>query len=231
MVKSMNRIGIIGGLGPLATVKFMELLNEELSKSSKKVEMVVINNPKTPDRTSYILDNSKENPIDSILDMVKKLHIFNVDLIVMPCNTASYFYKEIINNATIPFINIVEETVNYVKKENIKKVGLLATSGTIKSNIYLELFNQYGIECIIPNEEEQKIVTDIIYNGIKKGEKIEISKFYKVVESLKKEGCEKIILGCTELSALNKIENLNDSDLIDAMEILAISTLKNLGIN
>ena len=222
------KIGVIGGLGPLATVKFMEMINNKLINIDKEIELVVINNPTTPDRTSYILDNTKENPINSILDMVKKLENFNVDLLVMPCNTASYFYKEIINNTNILFINIVEETVKFLKNNNIHKVGLLATEGTIKSGIYKELLDNYNIELIIPKDEEQKIISSIIYDGIKRNKKIDLNDFNKVINHLKKLGSEKIILGCTELSALKEIYHINNNNLIDAMEILADSTLKHI---
>ncbi len=219
------KIGIIGGLGPLATVKFMEMLNNRLDNIDKEIEMDIINDPTTPDRTSYILDNTKENPINKILEMVRKLTIFDCNLLVMPCNTASYFYKEIINNTSILFINIVEETVKYLNDNNIRKVGLLATEGTIQSGIYKELLNKYNIELITPNREEQKIVSSIIYDGIKSGKEININDFYQVVNHLKELGAEKIILGCTELSVLKEIYHLQDEYLIDAMEILADSTI------
>ena len=221
------RIGIIGGLGPLATVKFMEMLNKRID-NNKEIELVVINDPTTPDRTSYILDNTKDNPINSILKMVKKLENFKCDLLVMPCNTASYFYKEIINNTNILFINIVEETVKYLKNNNINKVGLLATEGTIKSGIYKELLDIYNIELIIPNINEQKIISSIIYDGIKSNNKIDLNEFNKVINHLKEQGSEKIILGCTELSALKEIYHIKDNNLIDAMEILADSTLEHI---
>lgn len=227
----MKRIGIIGGLGPLATVKFMELLNENLKNLTDEIEMIVINDPTTPDRTAYILDNNKDTPINNILDMVKKLELFNVSIIVMPCNTASYFYKEISNNTSIHFINIVKETVNFLKEKNIKKIGLLATEGTIKSRIYKDLLTEVGISCITPNIEEQKIISSIIYDGVKSGNKINLNDFYKVVNHLLQEGAEYIVLGCTELSALRQLENLTDEYLIDAMQILALNTLKYLEIN
>ena len=227
----MKRIGIIGGLGPLATVKFMELLNLELENINEEVEMVVINDPTTPDRTTYILDNQKDNPINNILEMVKKLELGDVDLIVMPCNTASYFFKEINNNTNIPFINIVKETVNFLHKKNIKKIGLLATEGTIKSNIYRDLLNEVNIDCLVPNNNEQKIISSIIYDGFKSGKDIDLNNFYEITNRLLNEGCEYIILGCTELSALRQLKNLNDEFLIDAMEILAMNTIKYLEIN
>lgn len=221
------KIGIIGGLGPLATVKFMEMLNNRID-NNKEIELVVINDPTTPDRTSYILDNTKDNPINSILEMVKKLENFKCDLLVMPCNTASYFYKEIINNTNILFINIVEETVKYLKNNNVNKVGLLATEGTIKSGIYKELLDNYNIDLIIPNINEQKIISSIIYDGIKSNKKINLNDFNKVINHLKELGSEKIILGCTELSALKEIYHIKDNNLIDAMKILADSTLKHI---
>ena len=158
--------------------------------------------------------------------MVKKIEIFNCDLLVMPCNTASYFYKEIIKNTNILFINIVEETVKYLSDNNIKKVGLLATEGTVQSGIYKELLDNYNIDLIIPNKEEQDVISSIIYDGIKSGKEININDFYKVINHLKNQECEKIILGCTELSALKEIYHLKDEYLIDAMEILADSTIK-----
>lgn len=217
------KIGIIGGLGPLATVKFMELINERID--DEDIELVVINDPTTPDRTSYILDNTKDNPVYKILDMVKKLEKANCSVIVMPCNTASYFYKEIKNATDIHFINIVEETVKYLAKNRIKKVGLLATKGTIKSKIYENLLKEYNIECIIPNDEEQEIIHEVIYDGVKSNKDINLDKFFEVTNKLKNMGCEKIILGCTELSALRKIKDLYQEEYLDAMEILADDTV------
>lgn len=224
-------IGIIGGLGPLATVKFLEILNENIDKNSnKEFEIVVINDPTTPDRTEYILDNTKPNPLDNILKMVKKLDKNNVDVIVMPCNTASYFYKEINNATQTHFINIVYETVKFIEKMNIKKIGLLATEGTIKSGVYKELLDKFNIECLVPNENDQKIINEIIYGCVKQNKKANMEEFYKVSNNLQNEGAQIIILGCTELSALKKIENIDSLIFIDAMDILAKSTLEFLKV-
>lgn len=218
------KIGIIGGLGPLATVKFMELINERID--DEDIELVVINDPTTPDRTSYILDNTKDNPVYKILDMVKKLEKANCSVIVMPCNTASYFYKEIKNATDIHFINIVEETVKYLAKNRIKKVGLLATKGTIKSKIYEDLLNEYDIECVIPDSIDQDTVQEVIYDGVKSNKDISLDKFFEVTNKLKDMGCEKIILGCTELSALRKMKGLYQDYFLDAMEVLRDDTIK-----
>ncbi len=221
----MKKIGIIGGLGPLATVKFMELLNKDLNYL-EEVEIIVINDPTTPDRTSYILDNSKENPLKKILEMVKKLEITKCNVIVMPCNTASYFYKEILNNTNIPFINIVQETVNYLQEKKIKKVALLATEGTIKSEIYENLLKEVNIECLIPSSKKQEIVSSVIYDGVKSNKDIDLTNFLNLCDNLKKQGAEKIIFGCTELSALKITKKLDDEKFLDAMEVLAKKTIE-----
>ena len=143
----------------------------------------------------------------------------------MPCNTASYFYKEISFNTNILFINIVEETVKYLHKLNVKKVGLLATEGTVKSKIYEELLSNYKIKLVLPNKFDQHIISSIIYDGIKSGKNINLNNFYNVINNLKNNNCEKIILGCTELSVLKEIYKLKDEMLIDAMDILADTTL------
>lgn len=225
----MKKIGIIGGLGPLATVKFMEMLNKKIN-DNEEVEMVVINDPTTPDRTAYILDNNNDNPVHKILNMVNCLEKSKVDIIVMPCNTASYFYKEINKATNIPFINIVEETSKYLKKKKVLKVGVLATEGTIKSEIYKEMLKKENIECVIPNETEQKVISSIIYDGIKSGNDIDLDSFYKVSNNLVQQGVDAVILGCTELSVLKEITNINDPIFVDAMEILAESTIKYLNI-
>ena len=219
------RIGVIGGLGPLATAKFMEMLARRFAEHHEPVELAVISDPTTPDRTSYILGSSKENPVGSILAMVDRLAALGCGLLVMPCNTASYFYREIEARTDIKFINIVEETVKFLVQRGVKKVGLLATEGTVNSGIYKELLDQAGIELAVPDEAGQKTVSAIIYEGIKKGAPVDLDAFFEVVRSLEALGCERVILGCTELSALKELYRLGDPVLLDAMDVLADSTL------
>ena len=157
--------------------------------------------------------------------MVDRLSALGCGLLVMPCNTASYFYREIEARTDIKFINIVEETVKYLAQRGVKKVGLLATEGTVKSGIYKELLDEKGIELAVPDAAGQKTVSSIIYEGIKKGAPVDLDAFFEVVRSLETLGCERVILGCTELSALKELYRLGDPVLLDAMDVLADSTL------
>ena len=133
-----NLVGVIGGLGPMATAKFMEIVinNTEATCDQENVDMLICQYSSIPDRTAYILNDSKTNPVYEMIEAAKLLENNNVLFIVMPCNTATYFYDEVAKSVNIPILNIVKETVNNVIDRGIKKVGLMATDGTIQSGVY-----------------------------------------------------------------------------------------------
>ena len=90
-------LGILGGIGPLATVYFMDLIVKmtDAVKDQDHISMIVLNHAAIPDRTEFILDNSKPNPLPVMIDDAKKLQAAGADYVVMPCNTAHYFYEQI----------------------------------------------------------------------------------------------------------------------------------------
>lgn len=218
----MEKLGIIGGLGPMATIYFMELVVKMTSAKADKdhIPMVIYNYPNTPDRTEYILDNSKPNPISDILDMGENLLAQGAKYIAMPCITAHYFGKELNEKLGTSFINMIEETAKYLKIKNIDKVGLMATDGTIKSKVFENTLNRYGIDVVIPTDEKQKMVMDIIYNQVKAGKEVNIDELYCVKSELKSNGAKLFILGCTELSVVKGNYPL-DGEFLDVLEILA----------
>ena len=209
-----KKIGIIGGLGPMATVCLMKYLNDDIN-------MFIVNDPTTPDRTKYILDNNNDDPTNNILRMVKKLENEKVDIITMPCNTASYFYDRIKQSIDCEFISIVSETSRYINDLGAKKVGLLATDGTINSNIYKDALSNYDIELIIPSKDNQQHVMRIIYDEIKANKEVSIEELKLVIKELKEIGAQRIILGCTELSIIYEKGLLDDEILVDSIEVLS----------
>ena len=108
--------------------------------------------------------------------------------------------------------------------ENIKKVSVLATEGTVKSGAYKDIFNAYGIEIATLSDEEQSFISETIFGRIKSGLEPDIEKFTSLCENLLKNRCEKVILGCTELSLIKK-ENPLPPDVIDSLEVLAYQTV------
>lgn len=223
-------IGIIGGMGPQATCNLMELLID-LSKSENDqdyVRICVDNNTNIPDRTKAIL-NEGESPLKELVRTAIGLEQMGADVLIMPCNTAHYFYDKLSYFLDTPVLNMVEETAKYIAEHNIETVGLLATNGTIKTNIYGRILEERGINVVYPSVENQQVVMDVIYNCIKAG-KNNIGDFSleKVKYDLESQGAEKIILGCTELPIAFKMARLEEAT-INPTKILALAALDFVG--
>ena len=219
-------IGILGGMGPLATVDLFRriVLKTPAKKDQDHPRIIIYNNPKIPDRTAYILGKG-ENPLPELIDSAKKLEEWGADFIIMPCNTAHYFAEEIQKAIKIPLINMIEETASYVASLGMKRVGILATMGTIASGIYQKALEKRGIKGVVPSVEDQEKVMKGIYEGVKAGD-IELGRklLLEVAKKLEKEA-EGIIAGCTEVSIALKQEDLN-VPLVDPMDILAQKAVK-----
>ena len=221
-------LGVLGGLGPMSSVYFYEMLTAHTAAScdQEHLNILLSSRADTPDRTSFILGQSTEDPIPVMKFEVARLIGAGADIIAIPCNTAHYFYDRISEESGVPIINIIRQTAIFCYRLGIKRAGILATEGTIASGAYSNVFATAGMECICPNEDEQRIITDIIYGQIKQGKEPDMDGFWKVVNSLRARGCDRIILGCTELSLLKKNGELPDSVFIDSLEVLAYSAIK-----
>lgn len=218
-------LGILGGLGPLATVYFMDLIVKltDAEKDQDHISMVVFNHAAIPDRTDFILDSTKPNPLPMMIEDAQKLEKSGADYIVMPCNTAHFFYEQIQRNIDIPMLNIIEETVRY-SVENvpcIKKLGILATKGTITAGAYQQMCEKYGIDWAVPSYVDEQSLMNIIYNQVKAGKDVNINEFVRIIDNMKDDGCDAVVLGCTELSVINKDFSLDRNDVIDSLEVLA----------
>lgn len=219
-------LGIIGGLGPMATVYFYEMLTSKTAAACDQdhIDIVISSKASTPDRTAFIMGESKDDPLCVMIEEAKKLEEYGASMIVMPCNTAHYFYDELHAAVKIPFINIIDETVSYCKKLGYKKVGILATEGTIMTKGYQMRLEKAGIEYEIPSPEMQQKVTELIYDDIKQGKRADMNKFSEISAELTSKGCRSIILGCTELSMIKRDEKLGRF-YTDSLEVLAYSSI------
>ena len=194
-------IGIIGGMGPLATADLFKkiVMNTKANTDQEHIRVLIDNNTNIPDRTSYIIEKNT-NPVPQLVKSAVTLWAMGADILVMPCNTAHYFYPQVQSAVDIPVLNMIEITCNAILKKGIKKAGLLATEGTIKSKIYQKVFENAGLELIKPNKKEQAVVMDVIYSGVKAGNKdYDVTDMKKVINRLFDMGAETLILGCTEL--------------------------------
>ncbi len=216
-------LGIIGGMGPLATVNLFNkiIINTDAQNDQEHIHMLIDNNTNIPDRTAFLLGKG-EDPTEELIKSAIRLEKAGADFLVMPCNTAHYFYENIKEKINIDFLNMIEETVKFIQLNypNNKKIGLLSTDGTLKAKIYDLYFNKQNIQVINPRKETQSSIMDIIY-GIKGGKKeIQIDGIYSAVEEFKAKGVEIFILGCTELSVANEICVL-EGNFVDALNVVA----------
>lgn len=222
-------LGILGGVGPLATAYFMEMIIKmtDADRDQDHLSMIVTNHPSIPDRTDYIFDKSKPNPLPVMIEDAKKLEKVGSDFIVIPCNTAHFFYDEIQKSVGIPVLNIIEETVKYAKDNlnDVRKIGVLGTKGTLASGSYKKVCDEYNVEYAQPDEDGQNRLMEIIYGQIKAGKTPDFDGFMQIVENMKKMKCDVVILGCTELSVIKHDFNINRADIIDSMEVLAQSAI------
>lgn len=222
-------LGILGGLGPMATVYFYEMLTRHTQalRDQDHIDVIINSRATTPDRTSYILGESSENPFDIMAVDAARLVTFGADVIAIPCNTAHYFYDGLNETIAIPILNMVEETV-LAAKAQCCKVGILATSGTVQTGTYQRMCEQHGLPCAVPDAAGQADVMHLIYACIKQGKPADMTRFTRVVNGLQAQGCERVILGCTELSLIKRDEAL-DAFYLDSMEILAKNAIVAFG--
>jgi aspartate racemase len=225
-------LGVVGGVGPSATVDFMDkvIRNTPATSDQDHIRMIVDHDPTIPDRTAYLLGEGTD-PTASILAVCKRLEAYGADLIAIPCNTAHAFIEPIQRQLSIPIINMLFETAQYVENHHggVKTIGLLATNGTLKSRIYHDLIEQPGRRVVVPDEAHQDLLMKAIY-GVKAGstEGTNLEGFRLVLAHILNAGAELVILGCTELPLLSASIDMNDESIpmLDPGEILARKCVK-----
>jgi aspartate racemase len=215
-------LGVIGGLGPIATAYFMELIIQmtDAAKDQEHLAMIIYHSPEIADRTSYILGNSPKNPVWDMIQIGRKLADQEVACISIPCITAHYFHKELSENVPVPIIHAIQETGIELRENHIKSAGIMATDGTIHSGIFQSRLEEIGIKTFVPTKDDQKMVMELIYQEVKAGKPVDLDKFQRVSQHLREQGAQVIILGCTELSLIKRDFPIG-SGYLDTMELLA----------
>jgi aspartate racemase len=217
-------IGILGGMGPEATIDlFYKIIKfTPAAKDQEHLRIIIDNNPKIPDRTAAILGKG-EDPLPALQKTARNLEKAGADFIIIPCNTAHYFLSSIRESVRIPVLNMIEETAKDIQQRipQIQKVGLLASVGTYKTELYHQQFKKMNIEVVYPDEKDKDAVMKAIY-AVKAGDLSEgvKSNILKIAQKLIDEGVKVIIAGCTEIPLI-----LKDGDipvpLIDPSQVLA----------
>lgn len=193
-------VGIVGGMGPEATVDLMTKIIRATpaQKEQEHIRILVDNNPHIPCRIEAIMRNG-ESPGPIMAEMAANLEKWGADFIVIACNTAHYYLPNVIDAVKIPVLNMVEETVKELKQDGIKNVVLLATLAVLQTKLYEKALEHSGINLILPSETYQEKVLKIIA-AVKAGNFAQTTGYVdEILEYCAEKGAEAIILGCTEL--------------------------------
>lgn len=208
-------IGILGGMGPEATAYFYEQIIGQTRAVTDQdhIKTIIYANPEIPPRTDAILGKGP-SPAPLLVEGFRRLKDAGADFVVMPCVTAHYFYPEVKDQVDIPFISLLDEAVAWAKKEvpDLRKAGLVASTGTVESNLFHDAFGKAGVEVLQPEKEEQNQVMEAIFGpeGIKAGFTTGFPKetLASIAKVLVARGADAIIAGCTEVPLV-----LKDSDI------------------
>ena len=203
------KIGIVGGIGPAATVDFMDkiVLNTDARRDQDHIKLVVDHNPQIPDRTANLIGDG-EDPTLAIYAACKRLEANRADLIAIPCNTAHAYVERIRRQVAVPIVNMLHETVRHIGRHQpgCRRVGLLATTGTVSSRVYHEAAAGAPFGLLVPDRQHQALVMRAIYgeHGVKAGYVDGECRddLMRALAHLADAGATVVVLGCTELPLL-----------------------------
>lgn len=223
-------LGILGGMGPAATCDLMEkiIALTDASCDQEHIHMISDVNTAIPDRTAAILLGGAD-PVPEMSRSARRLAAAGAEFLIMPCNTAHYFYDRVAEGVSVPILHMPRLTAKTLKKAGVKKAGVLATDGTIQSGVYAEALAGEGIEPVYPDPEHQERIMRLIYDGVK-GRKIPLEDIpvEEILADLRRRGAEKFLLACTELPIAFQTLGIG-KDCLDPTRVLAFSAVEYAG--
>lgn len=196
-------VGILGGMGPEATIDlFQKITNATPAKRDQEhIRVIIDSNPKTPSRQQAILENGP-SPLPMLIKTARNLERAGAEFLIIACYLTHYFIDEIRKSVGIPVIDMIVEAVKYLKNKypGAKTVGLLASTGAVKTKLFHQKLEPFHLSVLVPDEATQQSVMEAMYDikAGKKGAEIK-EKVLSIVEKLRKMGADVILIGCTEL--------------------------------
>ncbi len=198
-------IGVIGGLGTDATIRFFQALNDfDFGKGDEeRRKMLLYNNPDIPSRSIDFHEGDRDVK-EALIASVKVLDDAGVDVIAIPCNTVHYFHRSLQENAEAEILNIIDITRRACLDVMgpSARIGILGSQKTIQTGLYQESFQEENVEVDTPPETMQPLIDDAI-DHVKRNDMRDFSHFAKAVESFtEQKSLDALILGCTELGLI-----------------------------
>ncbi len=228
---SKKAVGIIGGMGPEATLDLFGKIirHTDASCDAEHIRVYIDCHTGIPDRTRAILEGG-ESPVPCIVESAQKLAAMGAAFLLLPCNTSHYYYDEIAAASPVPVVHMIRTAAEALRDSGVKRVGVLATDGTLRSGVYQKELAACGIEAVCPDSEDQAAVMRLIYDGIKaNAPTFDTAAVEQTLRRLREAGAERIVLGCTELPVAVARYGIAAPDAVDATDILARSAVAAAG--
>ncbi len=199
----MKTIGVLGGMGPEATNQFLAMVTAltPATKDQDHIPVLCFNNAAIPDRTSAILAGAP-SPLPDLIRSAQLLERAGAQLLAMPCNTAHFYFDQLVPHVTIPFLHLLREAAAAARAAcpNGQRLGLLATAGTIRSGIYYQPMLEVGFQLVVPESAAQDELVGPAIAAVKRMDKALASELLaQAADRLVQEGAEVVVAGCTEI--------------------------------
>lgn len=204
-------LGVLGGMGPLATVDFLRKLIEETpaARDEDHIPVVVYSVPQIPMRPSAILDGG-ESPLPAMLEGIRTLKQAGAVAIAIPCNTAHYWYDDMVRDGGLPIVHIADAALAELASRCPRNatVGLIGTRGTLAAGFFQRRLAAQGYRCIVNSEADQEQLVLAAINHVKRnGLDAARGLLETAITNLTAAGATVVILACTELPVV--IERLS----------------------
>jgi aspartate racemase len=217
----MKRLGILGGMGPAASAEYITRLIAQTSAScdQEHIPFVLWNEPRIPDRSTSLC-NGDDKPLPYLLQGIQVLKAVGCNLIVIPCNTAHFWYDELIK-LRVPIVHIVDSVAYSLCDADVNSgtIGIIGTQATVDLGLYQNRLSDW--DCIVPSKEEMDNIVQPAIDLVKAGDMIKShTMLMSVVDSLIARGANAVVLGCTEIPLAIRENNQNGIPLINSIDSL-----------
>ena len=223
--KTAGVIGVLGGMGPMATVDFLAKVIEltPASRDQDHLPLIVYSVPQVPDRTSAIIE-AGESPLPAMIEGLRTLVRAGVECIAIPCNTAHHWYDDLARESSVPVLHMVDAAGAAMQRLGVPDgpVGLLATAGTLAAGIYPARLVRHGYECVVPDDGDVETLVTPGIGLVKAGRVAEAEELLRTAaDNLLGRGARVVILACTEIPVALKDDDASEGRYVDATRALA----------
>lgn len=222
-------VGILGGMGPRATVDFYDKLVSltPATRDQDHVRVVIWADSAVPSRQEALLGQGKD-PTPWLEEGVRHLMAAGAELLVVPCNTVHAFLGPVMVGQPVEFISIIDTTIDAVRQRGVHRVGLLATDGALASGLFQTGLDGVGIDCLLPDAGGQRFVMELVEavkaGGVPPSLRQGLADLLSQMDS---QGATTIIAGCTEISSVvGGLPGDLAARVVDPSRELAVATIE-----